>query len=436
MDRNKRIRVIERIGVVIGTVLLLYFLFKFATYFMPFLIAGIIAILIEPIIKFCMNKLKLSRRVSSVIIVALTIVLIIWAVIFGGSAIIKEITNLSKNIPSGIAKATNFINETTNKLEELFPELSDKKDKEDKKVPSMSGDVSNNITTIPLNSSGEKISDNVYEIIKTSGENIDKTTIILQTNSNSINESNTQTSATGINFLNIMRNSVVDFIGKFGTLISKWAADAVKLLLSVPTMIINVVITILALIFFTKDRIYVIDMLEHHLPKTWLIKSKEVCSEIFSTIGGYIRVYIKIIIITFAELYFAFTIINAMGFEIPYPLLLAILVAIVDVLPILGVGTILIPWSLWMFVTGNIGFGFALLITYGAIFCIRQFMEPKLVSKQFGIHPLVTLFAMYAGYKSAGVFGLILGPILLMTLRCIFAKQIERGFFKDIFEER
>lgn len=430
MEKNKRIRVIERIGVVIGTILLLYFLFKFATYFMPFLIAGVIAILIEPIIKFCMNKLKLSRRVSSVIIVALTIILIIMAVIFGGSAIIREITNLSKNIPTGIAKATNFINETTNKLEELFPELSDK---QDEKTSHISGDSSNNTTTIPLYSSGEKTNDDVYEIIKTSGESIDKTTIILQTNSNS---ANIQTSATGINFLDIMRNSVVDFIGKFGSLISKWATDAVKLLLSVPTMIINVVITILALIFFAKDRIYVIDMLEHHLPKAWLVKSKEVCSEIFSTIGGYIRVYIKIIIITFAELYFAFTIINALGFEISYPLLLAILVAIVDVLPILGVGTILIPWSLWMFVTGNIGFGFALLITYGTIFCIRQFMEPKLVSKQFGIHPLVTLFAMYAGYKSAGVFGLILGPILLMTLRCIFAKQIERGFFKDIFEER
>ena len=125
MDKNKRSRVLERIGIVIGTVLLLYFLFKFATYFMPFLIAGIIAILIEPIIKFGMNKLKLSRRVSSMIVVSLTIILIILAVIYGTSAIIKEITNLSKNIPSGITTATNFINETTKKLEELFPELNE-----------------------------------------------------------------------------------------------------------------------------------------------------------------------------------------------------------------------------------------------------------------------------------------------------------------------
>ena len=363
MERNKRIRIIERVGIVIGTLLLLYFIFKFATYFMPFLIAGIIAVLIEPIIKFCMNKLKLSRRVSSIIIVTLTIVLIIMAIIHGGSAIIKEILKLSENIQPAISTATNFIDNISTEVTKAFPELPE-------------------------------------------------------------------------NIINAMETSIVEFIGKLGSFISEWATKAVKLLLSVPTMIINIVITILALIFFTKDRIYVIDMLEHHLPKNWLKKAIEVGTEVFSTIGGYIRVYMKIILITFAELYLAFTIINSMGFEIAYPLLLAIIVAIVDILPVLGVGTVLIPWAVWMFISSNFGFGFALLITYGVIFCVRQFIEPKLVSKQFGIHPLVTLVAMYAGYRSAGVFGLILGPILLMALRCIFAKQIERGFFKDIFEEK
>lgn len=307
MEKSKRIRIIERIAVFVGTILLLYFLFKFATYFMPFLIAGIIAILIEPIIKFCMNKLKLSRRVSSMIVVVLTIILIILAVVYGGSAIIREISNLSKNIPTAIATATDFINDVTKKIEEEFPELNS----------SNVGDVSG-ISTIQ--SSPDLPAD-----------------------------------AGGIDILEIMRNSIVEFIGKIGALISEWAKQAIKLLLSVPTMIINIVITILALVFFTKDRIYVIDMLEHHMPKSWIKKSVEVISEIFSTIGGYIRVYIKIIFITFVELYLAFNIINAIGLEIEYPLLLAILIAIVDILPVLGVGTVLIPWALWMFIAGNWG---------------------------------------------------------------------------------
>ena len=76
-----------------------------------------------------------------------------------------------------------------------------------------------------------------------------------------------------------------------------------------------------------------------------------------------------------------------------------------------------------------------LLGTYILITVIRNFIEPKLVSKEFGVHPLITLIAMFAGFKLLGVIGLLLGPISLMALRCIFAKQIERGIFKDLFAE-
>ena len=79
MDNNsvksKKVRVIERVGIFLGTLLILFLVCKFAFFFMPFLIAAIIAIAIEPVIKFCMNKLKMSRRVSSFIIITLTIVI-------------------------------------------------------------------------------------------------------------------------------------------------------------------------------------------------------------------------------------------------------------------------------------------------------------------------------------------------------------------------
>ena len=363
MENSKKIRIAERIGIFLGTLLLVYVLFRFATYFMPFLIAGIIAILIEPMIKFCMNKLKMSRRMSSVIVVALTIVVLVLILIFGGGAIIKEIMKLTENVRPAIVSLTQSIDKLSEKVVEIYPDIPE-------------------------------------------------------------------------NILEAMESSVVDFVKNLGNLVTETATSVVKILLSVPTISINTVITILALIFFTKDRIYVIDTMEHHMPKSWIKKLIEVGKEVFSTIGGYIRVYAKILMITFAELFLAFNIMNAIGFEIPYPLLLAIMVAIVDILPILGVGTVLIPWAIIMFIFGEWGFALALLITYGVIFVFRQFIEPKLVSKQFGIHPLITLFAMYAGYRTYGVFGLILGPIILMILRCLFAPQIEKGLFKDMFEEK
>lgn len=123
MGKNKTIKIFQKLGVFLGTILLLYFLIKFATYFMPFLIAGIIAVLIEPVIKFCMNKLKLSRRVSSVIIVALTIILLILAIVYGSLGIIKEIGKLSSNIGPAITGITNLIDTISVKVSEMYPDI-------------------------------------------------------------------------------------------------------------------------------------------------------------------------------------------------------------------------------------------------------------------------------------------------------------------------
>lgn len=356
-------KIIQRISVFLGTILVLFLLAKFAVFFMPFLIAGIIAVIIEPVIKFCMNKLKMSRRVSSIIIVTITIILFCLGVFYGGSAIVKEILKLSNNITPAISN-------------------------------------------------------------------------LMETTKNLINDFEEQNSMISPEIITTVENSIMEFIGNVGRWLIDWATGLLKYLLSLPRVVINVVITILALIFFTKDRIFMIDLMEHHLPKAWIKKITVVTSEFFGTLSGYIKVYAKIIFITFVELYLAFNIYNVIGFRVEYPFLLAVIIAIVDVLPVLGVGTVLNPWALWLLATGDYGFAAAVFITYVLIFVIRQFIEPKLVSKQFGVHPIVTLFAMYAGFKAAGVFGLILGPICLMILKCIFAPQLEKGLFKDLFDEK
>ncbi len=363
-ERKRTIKIIERVGIFIGTLILLLLLYKSAIYFMPFLIAGVIAILIEPVIKFCMNKLKFSRRMSSVIVVLLTVILLGFVIIYGSISLIKEALSLSSNLGPAITELTMNVTK-----------------------------IVDDFTTQYAN----KIPPEIIQGIEA---------------------------------------SILGFVSDFGAIAKTWVTKILQMLFSIPTILINITITILALIFFTKDRIYVIDLMEHHLPKSWIKKIQEVVGETFSTIGSYIRVYAKIIVITFAELFLAFNIYRLLGFNISYPFILAMLVAIIDILPVLGVGTVLIPWAAWLFVTGDFAFGTAVGITYLVIYIIRQFIEPKLVSKQLGIHPLVTLVAMYAGFKAAGVFGLILGPITLMALRCIFAKPIEKGLFKDLFDEK
>jgi predicted PurR-regulated permease PerM len=106
----------------LGTILLLFLLIKFAVYFMPFFIAGIIAIIIEPIIKFNMNKLKMSRRVSSIIVVLITILLFIGIIIFGGVKLVGGLTYLSKNITSEFSSYTDMLKAGLNSLSDNLRE--------------------------------------------------------------------------------------------------------------------------------------------------------------------------------------------------------------------------------------------------------------------------------------------------------------------------
>ncbi len=212
------------------------------------------------------------------------------------------------------------------------------------------------------------------------------------------------------------------------------ATNALQLVLSVPRIIVNVVITILALILFTKDRGIIINLLDFHFPASWLKKASMVKKEVFTTLGSYLKVYGKILFITTIELFISFSVLRLIGFNIGNILWLSIIIGIIDILPILGVGTVLIPWAIWNFIVGATGFGVALLIVYFIILIIRQFLEPKLVSNQLGVQPIITLLAMYAGFKLIGFTGLILGPFALMILRCIYAEQIKKGLIKSIFE--
>ena len=109
-------------------------------------------------------------------------------------------------------------------------------------------------------------------------------------------------------------------------------------------------------------------------------------------------------------------------------------IAFVDALPILGSSAVMIPWAVVEALNGDIVLGIAIIILLGMMAVIRNVLEPKLVSKHIGIHPVVTLIAMYTGYKIIGVFGMILGPILLIILKEIYSPMIEKGVIRSLFD--
>ena len=97
--------------------------------------------------------------------------------------------------------------------------------------------------------------------------------------------------------------------------------------------------------------------------------------------------------------------------RVPYAFLLALLIAVVDILPVLGTGTIVIPWGIITLILGNFPLGIGLLILYAIITVVRQSLEPRVVGHQIGLHPLITLISMFVGVSLFGFLGLFGLPI-------------------------
>ena len=132
----------------------------------------------------------------------------------------------------------------------------------------------------------------------------------------------------------------------------------------------------------------------------------------------YLRSAAILFSMTFAQLLAGF-----LFFRINHAILLAFLISIVDILPVLGVGTVLLPWILVLFIFGNYYTAVGLLILYVVVTIVRQVSEPKIIGKQMGLHPLVTLMVIYAGFKLFGIAGVFLGPIFAFLVVAIIKEH-------------
>ncbi len=135
-------------------------------------------------------------------------------------------------------------------------------------------------------------------------------------------------------------------------------------------------------------------------------------NQFFSTIWKYLKAYAIIITITFFELLLAFLVLG-----VEYPYLVALITALVDILPIIGTGTVLVPWGIFAIITGDIFTGIGLIVTYVIVTIIRQILEPKIVGSYIGMYPLITLIMMYAGLEAFGILGLFAFPIISIILK-------------------
>ena len=236
--------------------------------------------------------------------------------------------------------------------------------------------------------------------------------------------------------LNVVQNSTGDLLETISNWLRNSLTGLINLVTSLPSIAICIGITVVALYFICVDIIFILDQIEHHLPKVWVKKIGSHLRDLIQTLGGYLKAEATLVLISFIISLIGLYILQFTGFNISYPLLMALFIGFVDALPILGSGTVMVPWAAISAINGDFNLGIAIIVLLIIMSVARQVLEPKLVSKNIGVHPIFTLIAMYTGFKIMGIMGLLIGPIVLIIFKNIFASLIDKGVFKTIFDRR
>ncbi len=224
-----------------------------------------------------------------------------------------------------------------------------------------------------------------------------------------LSESVNQTIMNGFENLKNINFSNFNITSLFGPLGGIW--NAAK---QIPNVLVTTLITIITTLFLTMDYRLVVNFIRNQLSekhKALVTDSKKI---FFNTIWKMLRAYVIIMTITCVELFIGLSIL-----KVPYALVLALIICIVDILPVLGTGTVIIPWAIYEFIMGNSNLALGLAVMYVLITVIRNFIEPKIVGHSVGLHPIVTLTSMYVGLQLFGFFGMLMMPIIIIMIKVL-----------------
>lgn len=226
IDMGYWTKVSKRILVCILTIIGIFLAFKLAVFYMPFLVAFIISLLIEPMIKFVNRKTSFTRKTSAIIVLIVVSAILIGLLVWGITSIISEATNLLQGLNSYIEMAYN--------------------------------QVQNIISSIDFNKL--KIPEEVTRVIQ---------------------------------------NSLWDFIGAVSNWIKDFLTSLMGFLTQIPTIAIYIGICFVAIYFICTDKLYMMDQIEHHLPKEWVKRITRHTRDLISSLGHYLKAEATLILISF-----------------------------------------------------------------------------------------------------------------------------------------
>ncbi len=248
-----------------------------------------------------------------------------------------------------------------------------------------------------------------------------------------------QTQALFTRFLTRIPPQVTELAERTGDELFQWLSDVVPGLLAdlgveageramaLPSFLVALIIFVMASLLMTADWPYLRSRAVQRLDEGVFRFLDQLRITALGAFGGYLKAELLLSVGVFFILLAGFFVTGQ-----PYGLLLALVLAVMDFIPIIGAGTVMVPWAIVGLFTGDTSGAVERMVIWGAIALFRRVMEPKFVGDQTGLSPLLSLAAIYAGMKLAGVAGMILGPIVLLVLLNLAGMGMFRGLALDL----
>lgn len=203
--------------------------------------------------------------------------------------------------------------------------------------------------------------------------------------------------------------SFTDFVTGASTALLSGITSFLKRL---PLFLIGFVFMIVSSFAIAMDYNRVSSFLLRQLPPAARPLMLDIKNFLISCLFKLLRAYAIILCITFAELTIGLWALRIENFW-----KIAAIVALLDILPLIGSGAFLIPWGIYHLIGGELALGFGILILYGVVAVVRSIVEPRVVGDQLGLHPVVTLAAMFFGLRTFGFIGMIAAPVTALLVR-------------------
>lgn len=326
------------------SILIIWLVLRYALpWLLPFIVAGIIARLMEPVVHHLTDRYKFRRGYASALCTLVIFSVLIALTVLAAGRIIIELTAFVKDLPVLLKSLT--------------------------KTASLVGDKIN----VYIKAAPPEIQDYLKHSLDGLGRRIAELPAALSDD------------------VLVLLSDIAKFTPKF---------------------ILFFLTCALSVFFISCGYKEISAFILRQVPKKWHASLRDFKTDLFGTFGKWLKAELMLAGITFAEMVVAFLLMR-----IDFAILLAFLVAVVDLLPVFGSGVVLVPWALVTLIGGNVKNAAALVIIFVVNMVVRSLLEPKMIGEQIGLPPIVTLVAIYVGFCAVGVIGMVLFPIGIIMVK-------------------